>query len=67
MAVGDGHVEEVDDDHEHEEHADVEHYNVDVPVQALQPVDDAEGAQELGEVAHYLVRFPHIHDLRAIK
>lgn len=42
MAEGDRDVEEVQEDHEHQEDSDVEDYDIHVPSQLLQPVDYTE-------------------------
>ena len=63
MAVRDGHIQEVDDDHEHQEHAYVEDDDVYVPLKPLEPVDYSEGAQELCEIGNDFFGLPDINHL----
>lgn len=57
-AEGDRYVEEVQDDHEDQEHYDVEDDDVDVPRELVQPEDYAEGRQELSDIVRDARRVP---------
>jgi len=63
VAVRDRHIQEVDDDHKHEEDADVEDDDVDVPLKPLEPIDYSESAQELCEIGNDIFGLPDINHL----
>lgn len=56
-------IKEVNDNDEHEENAYIEDDNVDIPWKFLQPVNDSESTQELGEIINYWICFPFISKL----
>ena len=64
LPEGDRHVEKVYDHHEDQKDNDVENDDVDVPGEPPQPVDHAEGAKELGEIAHNRGRAPLVYHLK---
>lgn len=63
MFERDRHVEEIYDDHEYQKDANIENYDIDIPGQVLQPINNAESAQELNKVLNNIIRFPFLHHL----
>ena len=56
-------IEEIYDDHEDQEHTNVENDYIDTPWEPFQPIDNAESTQKLSKVLNYAFAAPLVSHL----